>query len=204
MPNQEILAEFHAECGPSSRAVPGGRPCSRHQNGLAPPAARLPHLAHREVIERAGDFRLLGDNRKCPTRIPNDADYWFGSRAPSYSITSSARASTVAGTSRPSALAVLRLSTVSYLRHILTVGESELFQALAECVETASHRVRRSAVEKADRRNCRLLCPDRQRSRCRRGAEQCHEFATSHRVAEAQDHAKMPRSTLPIETGNCD
>src|SRR5262245_5799186 len=32
-----------------------------------------------------------------------------------HSITSSARASTVAGTSRPSALAVLRLSTVSYL-----------------------------------------------------------------------------------------
>jgi hypothetical protein len=32
-----------------------------------------------------------------------------------HSITSSARASTLAGTSRPSALAVLRLSTVSYL-----------------------------------------------------------------------------------------
>src|SRR5215211_2700482 len=36
-------------------------------------------------------------------------------QTPSYSITSSARASTVAGTSRPSVLAVLKLSTVSYL-----------------------------------------------------------------------------------------
>src|SRR5215216_3916967 len=36
-------------------------------------------------------------------------------QTPSYSITSSARASTVAGTSRPSVLAVLRLSIVSYL-----------------------------------------------------------------------------------------
>src|SRR5439155_23036169 len=36
-----------------------------------------------------------------------------------YSITSSARVSTVAGTSRPSALAVLRFSTVSYFRRRL-------------------------------------------------------------------------------------
>src|SRR5438105_1035734 len=50
--------------------------------------------------ERAGDGRAAN---KCDEL------------APSHSITSSARASTVAGTSRPSALAVLRLITVSYL-----------------------------------------------------------------------------------------
>src|SRR5262249_40373637 len=53
----------------------------------------------------------------------------FGQRAYSYSITSAARASTVAGTSRPSALAVLRLSTVSYLLGACT-GRSAGFSPL--------------------------------------------------------------------------
>src|SRR6516162_10480884 len=46
-----------------------------------------------------------------------------------HSITSSARASTVAGTSRPSALAVLRLMTVSYLVGACT-GRSAGFSPL--------------------------------------------------------------------------
>jgi hypothetical protein len=46
-----------------------------------------------------------------------------------YSITSSARVSTIAGTSRPSALAVLRLSTVSYLVGACT-GRSTGFSPL--------------------------------------------------------------------------
>ena len=46
-----------------------------------------------------------------------------------HSITSSARASTLAGTSRPSALAVLRLSTVSYLVGACT-GSSPGFSPL--------------------------------------------------------------------------
>src|SRR5439155_25920085 len=47
----------------------------------------------------------------------------------SHSITSSARTSTVGGTSRPSALAVLRLSTVSYLVGACT-GRSAGFSPL--------------------------------------------------------------------------
>src|SRR5262245_36120592 len=49
--------------------------------------------------------------------------------AADHSITSSARANTVAGTSRPSALAVLRLSTVSYLVGACT-GRSAGFSPL--------------------------------------------------------------------------
>ena len=51
----------------------------------------------------------LAMSRKCQNR-PDDR-----SKQRRYSITSSARASTVAGTSRPSALAVLRLMTNSNL-----------------------------------------------------------------------------------------
>src|SRR5215468_4481239 len=49
--------------------------------------------------------------RPCRSHASKQAD----ERAPHHSITSSARASSVGGTSRPSALAVLRLMTSSYL-----------------------------------------------------------------------------------------
>src|SRR5262249_39798638 len=49
--------------------------------------------------------------------------------APSHSITSSARASTVGGISRPSAFAVLRLTTSSYLVGACT-GKSDGFSSL--------------------------------------------------------------------------
>src|SRR5262249_16756758 len=51
----------------------------------------------------------VGLRRDGPT-----TDFTHRSKQPPYSITSSARASTVGGTSRPSALAVFRLITSSY------------------------------------------------------------------------------------------
>src|SRR5262245_28547708 len=56
---------------------------------------------------------LLRARRERP-RGHSTAEHGYES-APVHSITSSARASSVAGTSRPSALAVLRLRIVSYL-----------------------------------------------------------------------------------------
>src|SRR5262249_32756651 len=42
-------------------------------------------------------------------------------------------------------------------RDVLTLDESDLFQALAECGKTRCHAIRRSAVEKPDHRHRRLL-----------------------------------------------
>src|SRR5262245_17041086 len=56
--------------------------------------------------------RLLRARRERPCRCNAEQR---DELAPLHSITSSARASTLAGISMPSALAVLRLSTVSYL-----------------------------------------------------------------------------------------
>src|SRR5262249_52736934 len=56
--------------------------------------------------------------------------------APSHSITSSARAKTLGGTSRPDAFAVLRLSTVSYRVGVCT-GRSAGFSPLGEAVHIA-------------------------------------------------------------------
>jgi hypothetical protein len=52
-----------------------------------------------------------------------------------YSITSSARASTGAGISRPSALAVFRLITSSYGRHLH--GQIGRFLALEDAIDIA-------------------------------------------------------------------
>ena len=47
-PDQEILAAFHTEVWTkftfAKSAVPGGRPWSRHENGLVSPVARLANL----------------------------------------------------------------------------------------------------------------------------------------------------------------
>src|SRR5262249_4638421 len=58
-------------------------------------------------------LRLLRARRERPRR--RDAAEQSDKLAPPHSITSSARASSVDGTSRPNALAVLRLMTNSYL-----------------------------------------------------------------------------------------
>src|SRR5262245_14805641 len=74
-----------------------------------------------------GGRRLLRTRRKrpCGSRAAQQRD----EVAPFHSITSSARASTVAGTSRPSVFAVLRLSTISYLVGACT-GRSAGFSPL--------------------------------------------------------------------------
>ncbi len=68
------------------------------------------------------ESRLRADIAPCPVRANN------GSRGP-YSITSSARASSDGGTVSPSALAVLRLTTSSYLVGACT-GRSAGFSPL--------------------------------------------------------------------------
>src|SRR5262249_44008460 len=73
------------------------------------------------------DCGLLRDRRKRPRgrRAAEKCD----ERAPLHSITSSARASSVGGTSRPSALAVFMLTTSSYLVGACT-GRSAGFSPL--------------------------------------------------------------------------
>ena len=63
----------------------------------------------------AASAALLGACRERPRAMPPPAAEQRDEVAPPHSITSSARASSVGGTSRPSAVAVLRLSTSSYL-----------------------------------------------------------------------------------------
>src|SRR6476646_8556915 len=67
-------------------------------------AVEEPHHRHRLLLRPRGE-------RPCRRRPANECD----EVAPSHSMTSSARASSEVGTSRPSALAVLRLLTNSYL-----------------------------------------------------------------------------------------
>src|SRR5262249_23042458 len=69
--------------------------------------------AARELAQPIHLRRLLRARRERPRRRPTADDP--DELAPLHSITSSARASSVGGTSRPSALAVLRLITNSYL-----------------------------------------------------------------------------------------
>ena len=85
-------------------------------------------------ISDRGLFRLLAGNlspgvfRLLQHNLPQAAVSNRSKAAP-YSITSSARASSVGGTSRPSALAVLRLITSSYLVGACT-GRSAGFSPL--------------------------------------------------------------------------
>src|SRR5262249_44941919 len=80
----------------------------------------LPNSSDLSIIELGAEehadqrhTRLLGVRRERPrNRRPAEQRY---ERAALHSITSSARASNVGGTSRPRALAVLRLITSSYL-----------------------------------------------------------------------------------------
>src|SRR5262245_10382481 len=89
---------------------------------------------HRVALGKPGQkadppdaFRLLRARRERPRRR---AAVQRDELAPSHSITSSARASTVAGKSRPSAFAVLRLITSSYLVAACT-GKSAGFSPLS-------------------------------------------------------------------------
>src|SRR5262245_2484249 len=80
------------------------------------------------IAERILDQLMLDDLRIGPGEIEARAAV-LGPAGPFHSITSSARASTVGGNSRPSALAVLRLITSSYLFGACT-GRSAGFSPL--------------------------------------------------------------------------
>ena len=72
-----------------------------------------------------------------------------------HSITSSARASSIGGTLRPSNLAVWALTTISNLLDC-TTGKSE---ALEKCAQLIRESVKRCAVEEPDHRHPRLPRP---------------------------------------------
>src|SRR5439155_2024889 len=119
------------ERGPNGRSKLPRQPIRKEKPSFATQAPALRtgvgHLPRSEnargKLGRAGDVR-------CTTVLPPKADVHprscyvafvpkaavsNRSKAAPYSITSSARASSVSGTVRPSALAVLRLITRSYL-----------------------------------------------------------------------------------------
>jgi hypothetical protein len=84
-----------------------------------PPVPMLP-----QYLQKLTQIQRLGLGRFVPkAAVSNRSKVVF------YSITSSARASTVGGTSRPSVLAVLRLMTSSYLVGVCT-GSSAGFSPL--------------------------------------------------------------------------
>jgi len=90
-----------------------------------------PHLgwqAAESYVESSGVFALIPGHRvlaDCPVGALPQRD----ESEPSYSITSSARASSVGGTSRPRALALLRLMTMSKIVGWIT-GRSAGFSPL--------------------------------------------------------------------------
>src|SRR5262249_2338484 len=105
-----------------------------HIAEITHPAAKGPEDVHprgggerRQQADERLTCRLLRASRERPRDRP--ATEQRDEIASIHSITSSARASTVAGTSRPSALAVLRLITSSYLVGACT-GRSAGFSPL--------------------------------------------------------------------------
>src|SRR5262249_27974261 len=85
------------------------KPCSNAATRVWPIASSAPTV----ISPSSHPLDLLRARRERPChRRAAEQRY---ERAPSHSITSSARASSVGGTSRPSALAVFRLTTSSYL-----------------------------------------------------------------------------------------
>src|SRR5215207_9447375 len=97
--------------------------CKRREASLSFRILRCPI---REYADAPHALVLLRDRRERPRRRAAEKPYEL---PPFYSITSSARASREGGTSRPSALAVLRLITVSYLVGACT-GRSAGFSPL--------------------------------------------------------------------------
>src|SRR5262245_3343927 len=92
-------------------------------------ASRSFRIVRAQVHEHADAPHPLALLRPRRQRPPRRAAEQRDEFAPSHSITSSARASTLAGTSRPSAFAVFRLMTSSYLVGVCT-GRSAGFSPL--------------------------------------------------------------------------
>jgi hypothetical protein len=93
--------------------VEQGDPNRKHQNGLSPLAVKVSFGSKTDLTAPKSNFRstpesgLNSDIASCPDRASNGLMHRNKRR--SYSITSSARPSSVAVISMPSALAVFRL-----------------------------------------------------------------------------------------------
>jgi len=84
--------------------------------------------------------------------------------------------------------------------HVFTFGKAELFQALAECAETARHGIRRSAIEEADDGHRRLLRPCRERPcSSRTAADERDEFAPPHSITSSASATTVGGSSSPID-----
>src|SRR5262249_12778678 len=94
-----------------------------HDRGELSLALPIALARRQEHADAAHALWLLRSRRKRP-RCRRAAKQRDELAPPHHSITSSARASTVGGTLRPSAFAVLRLTTVSYLVGCCTVGSA--------------------------------------------------------------------------------
>src|SRR5262245_619206 len=103
---------------------------ARFVEGFTERSAKARGILGRSGADKADDRhrRLLRPRRQRP-RHRRAAEQRDELAAPDHSITSSSRASSVGGTSRPSALAVLRLITNSYFTGACT-GRSAGFSPL--------------------------------------------------------------------------
>src|SRR5262249_60721494 len=119
------VASTPAAAQQQTTGIPGSPSATTTIDGryLPPPAQPI-------VLWRANYHHAISDfcNNICQERTQADAAIAV-CRSQSYSITSSARASTVAGMSMPSVFAVLRLITSSYLVGVCT-GSSAGFSPL--------------------------------------------------------------------------
>ena len=124
----EMRLGLYAACGPDRAARPPHCPNHSRRASLRPDAASTTTAGYMRMQNRrsgTGTGAVAGSCRF----LPNSAQGLFGLSAVGYSITSSARASSVGGTSRPSALALLRLMTKSNLVGCIT-GRSAGFSPL--------------------------------------------------------------------------
>jgi hypothetical protein len=98
----------------------------------------MPAPGHSRVLTTSRSLPVYPDDRTCSVSAATSQKCHFRTHASQqskpYSITSSARASTDAGRSRPSALAVFRLTTGSYLVGVCTGRSAGFAPALISAV----------------------------------------------------------------------
>src|SRR5262249_22204321 len=81
--------------------------------------------------------------------------------------------------------------------HVFTFGKADLFQALAECAETARHGIRRSAIEEPDHRHRWLLRARRDRPRGRRATDERDELAPPHSITSSASKSRLSEILMP-------
>jgi hypothetical protein len=82
-------------------------------------------------------------------------------------------------------------------RHVLALDVAGFFEALAKGTQALGNRLVRSDFEKADHRQCRLLCARRERPR-RHAAEQHDEVAPSHSITSSARASSVGGTSRPI------